>query len=190
MNSIVLPKIYVCMVSNVLYVISLVAFLMLGIRLCYVLYRYLQSGVMGSFKLKNYIWVLIILFIINSFSIRDVRGSSMYPCLGDGDSFLSTDFVYNVDRGDIVIADVQGTSVVKRVYGLPGDVIRIKKSCILINEKPVLYGEFQGYKKSLYHLENGEYFLLGDNLSISNDSRYFGTVNRSEISAKLVAYLK
>lgn len=90
-------------------------------------------------------------------------------------------------RGDIVVANMQDMGkqdVVKRVVGMPGDVIEVFETELRINDKPFCY-----YDSALeiapkqFQLSSDEYFLVGDNVNHSSDSRMFGPVNKSTIKA-------
>ena len=87
------------------------------------------------------------------------EGNSMYPTLKNGDTVLVDKSAETIEVGDIVLA--------KHPVEQISEVIkRVQK----INER-------------------GHYFLVGDNLDDSNDSRNFGAVTREYIKGKVVARL-
>jgi len=103
------------------------------------------------------------------------------------------------------------SSSVKRIVGVPGDTIKIENNEILIKpegknyffsekeiiqveystvsfERPELLSDefpFSGNMREV-KLEAGEYFLSGDNRSMSNDSYYWGAVTIENIKAKVI----
>lgn len=83
------------------------------------------------------------------------------------------------------------TTYVKRVVGLPGDVIQIKNKVLLVNEAPIR--ELSLMDSSIKVEDFGpvvvnpnEVFLLGDNVEISDDSRYWGSVPIDHIEAQVL----
>lgn len=91
------------------------------------------------------------------------------------------------------VLEIGKTSYIKRIIGLPGEHVQIKDGKVFINgellEEPYL-------EDSVYTTENGEYvnvtvpedciFVMGDNRSVSMDSRSFGCVPISKIEGKVV----
>ena len=129
-------------------------------------------------RLKCFLW---------SGRLYRVTGSSMEPTLFAGDVVLVTKTGYDLDRGRLVIVrwpTVQGTdwttALIKRVVGLPGDVIEFYEGSLQINGKyypePYLSGlpQFLGMESGRWELREGEMFLLGDNRAHSDDSRTYG----------------
>ena len=86
------------------------------------------------------------------------------------------------------IAEKDNEKIIKRVIGMPGETVAIKKGKIYINDKVIddeyAYGETSDYNKVT--LRDNEYFILGDNRLISKDSRYFGPIKENEIKGKIV----
>jgi len=142
--------------------------------------------------ITNWILPIIIAFII-SLVIKEfllfvayIPSSSMHPALKVGDTLLITR-IYNektIHRGDILVfhSKEKSENMVKRVIGLPYDVIEILKGNVYINGE--LYPEeyIEDSKDSLadqeeysgkFQVPEGKYLFLGDNRSNSLDSRYW-----------------
>lgn len=126
----------------------------------------------------------------------DVNGSSMYPTLEDGDQLIADKITYRFkdpERFDIIIFPYQyadKTYFIKRIIGLPGETVRIDdEGNIYING--TLLKESYGYERMEYaglaaeeiQLADDEYFVLGDNRNVSEDSRYpdVGCIKREDI---------
>ena len=138
-----------------------------------------------------YIVIVLVVVLIRTFIITPVRvdGDSMKNTLKNGDILLLYK-LGSINRLDIIVLDEEkdNEKIIKRVIGLPGETVAIKKGKIYINDKVIddeyAYGETSDYDKVT--LEDDEYFILGDNRLISKDSRYFGPIKESEIKGKIV----
>ena len=142
--------------------------------------------------------VVLAAFIITRFiPVCRVSGSSMEGTLHDGELVI-----IDRDEVDIVVANVvidgHKENVIKRVVAASGDSISIKGGRLYINgAKYDAPDTAEGYddiadagtlnanadsQRTLAYVDNGiTYFLMGDNVNHSRDSRYFGTVGASEI---------
>lgn len=138
-----------------------------------------------------YIVIVLVVVLIRTFIITPVRvdGDSMKNTLKNGDILLLYK-LGSINRLDIIVLDEEkdNEKIIKRVIGLPGETVAIKKGKIYINDKVIddeyAYGETSDYDK--VSLEDDEYFILGDNRLISKDSRYFGPIKENEIKGKIV----
>lgn len=138
-----------------------------------------------------YIVIVLVVVLIRTFIITPVRvdGDSMKNTLKNGDILLLYK-LGSINRLDIIVLDEEkdNEKIIKRVIGLPGETVAIKKGKIYINDKVIddeyAYGETSDYDKVT--LGDDEYFILGDNRLISKDSRYFGPIKKSEIKGKIV----
>lgn len=152
------------------------------------------------------IGVLLVVFVIQR---NDVYGPSMEPTLKSGDKIFAEKISTYMDtykRGDIVIldgSDMEGYSheefLIKRIVGMPGDTIRIADGVVYI--KPAGSDTFAeldesyltpgmkttvsaiGYSKGYDEitLASNEYYCMGDNRIISNDSRTLGPFTEDRI---------
>ena len=141
--------------------------------------------------LIHYIAIIIFIIIIRMYIITPVRvdGTSMNQTLADGDILLLYKMA-QYDRYDIVVLDEEYDDeiIIKRIIGLPGETVEIKDNKIYIDEVEInddyAYGETSDYEKIT--LDDGEYFILGDNRLISKDSRYFGPVKKDDLMGEAV----
>lgn len=155
-----------------------------------------RAEVTHKLKLSSpkYLLFIILLFImmctpIGNRNMACTKGRSMYPTLGDREiiKIKRVDRTSPIERDTIVVARVPGLGgIVKRVIGIPGDTIKFSKEHIYINgeefhskAKIIGFDEVNGQ----IHLKDNEYLLMGDNRSVSLDSRYFGPVPRENIRA-------
>ncbi len=149
------------------------------------------------------IFVVIYVFLAQP---HQVSGRSMVPTFQDGDYLLTNKLAYRrgqPERGDIVIFHAPPESncppggacdFIKRVIGLPGEVVSLRNNRIYINgallEEEYIPPEFVTRGGSYLRegmqvrLREGEYFLAGDNRPGSSDSRNFGPVTVSRFVGK------
>lgn len=136
---------------------------------------------------------LILLVIGQFFYLTVIPSESMYPNLKVKDGIIIIKKFYTLNRGDVVIFKRDGDNEVyiKRIIGLEGDTIEIKDKTLYLNNiplyEPYLYSD-AGIDVPLHVVEEGEYFLLGDNRYNSIDSRYYGSISEKNIKGK--AYFK
>jgi signal peptidase I len=140
--------------------------------------------------------VILIVFIYQPVK---VEGTSMMPALTDQERIFINKFNYhfgigNIERGDMVVfwfPHDSTKSYIKRVIGLPGDTVEIDQGQVIVNGKPLVepyvpeeYRDRTSYPSRV--VPPGNYFVLGDHRSSSNDSRNWGYVEREKIYGKAV----
>ncbi len=172
-----------------------------------------QAGTKKKSRLRENVEAVLIAILlalfIRSFVVQafKIPSGSMKPTLQIGDHILVNKFTYGVDlpftditiipggqpeRGDIIVFEYPvepDKDFIKRVIGVPGDVVEIKNKDVYVNGERLE----QGYTM---HTENhiipgektkrdnfgpvtvpeNEYFVLGDNRDNSYDSRFWGFV--------------
>ncbi len=145
--------------------------------------------------LETVVPAVLIALLINLFLAQATRvyGQSMEPNLHTDQRLIIEKLSYNPllrqylgfsgpQRGDVVVIRLptQGDELlIKRVIGLPGDVIEIRDGHVFVNGQPLA----EPYLASRTPNASGpttvpplHIFVLGDNRTSSNDSRSFGTV--------------
>jgi signal peptidase I len=142
------------------------------------------------------------LFVVQTFFIPS---PSMSPTLQVGDRILVNKLAYRlhgVGRGDIIVfrapprvataCATDDTDLVKRVIGLPGETISDKNGTVYIDGKVLKEPWLPKHDPNTYtasfapvKIPADNYFVMGDNRTVSCDSRYWGTVQRSLIVGKV-----
>lgn len=143
--------------------------------------------------------MLVRTYVVQQFSIPS---GSMIPTLDVGDRILVDKLsveLGTINRGDIVVfrhppkalttcAPPVEPIFIKRVIGLPGDVLTSKGSTIYVNGKALKesWQTTSPFGPAIGHVvvPANHYFMMGDNRGESCDSRYWGTVPRSAIIGK------
>ncbi|WP_415885537.1 signal peptidase I [Neptuniibacter sp. QD37_6] len=180
--------------------------------------------------------VLFIVLVLRSFLVEpfQIPSGSMLPTLKIGDFILVNKFHYGLrlpvlntkfieindpERGDVVVfkfPEKPSINYIKRVVGLPGDVIRYQNKKLFINGKEqsqqllaqlppqnpqrlLINENLDGVEHQMYRdvrrpaqnmewtVPEGHYFMVGDNRDNSNDSRRWGFVSEDLLVGKAFA---
>lgn len=156
-----------------------------------------------NFDLLVYIVVLVVAVLSIRMFIGEpvrVQGDSMYPTLFDRERLIIEKVTYyfkEPERGDIIICFYPGytESCVKRVIGLPGDIIEIKDNVLYINGDPLDESEYWDdimYQDVEPHLVSMDsVYVIGDNRNYSGDSRSpgIGDIPYNKIVGKAVCVM-
>jgi signal peptidase I len=140
--------------------------------------------------------IVAMLFQNYVYAQSQVHNVSMQNTLVAGQRLIEDKWSYRFhspERGDIVIINGPESELrlVKRVIGLPGDVIDIREGEVYINGEK-LYEDyakgntFAGMYEVPFTVEPGYLFVMGDNREHSMDSRELGPIKLSSIEGKAV----
>jgi signal peptidase I len=141
-----------------------------------------------------------------------VSGASMMPTLHDRDVLITSPVAARLlqpTRGDIVTVCLSANLLcgfilsgdaqyVKRIVAVPGDAVRYSNCNIFVTtgagqklkdtEPTMACYDRSDFKQIV--LPEGMYFVAGDNRGSSLDSRIFGPVSKSQISAQVLAQMR
>lgn len=149
--------------------------------------------------------VILVFGVIRPFFLQMyfIPSGGMWPTLRDGDHVALNKLSYRVSEpqyGDLVVfkglpwASVDGRErdFMKRVVGLPGDVLEVKKDGYLYRNgvrlsEPYLLGQRMRYVMQPTAVPKGRVFVMGDNRNNSNDSHAWGPLDRSRLKGKVMA---
>ena len=144
-------------------------------------------------ELIPYIVIIIVVVLIRSYIITPVIvvGDSMVPTLKDNQILLlnKIDYRFNeIERYDIVVIKVGKSEIIKRVIGLPGENIEYKNNALYINgheEKTIYNFDTDDFKLEEIckcdKIPQDKYLVLGDNRTVSSDSRIMGLIDETDI---------
>ncbi len=158
---------------------------------------------LGSFfweLLKAFILAMVIIVPIRYFLVQPffVRGASMEPNFHDAEYLVIDQLSYRFrepKRGEVVVfryPQDHSQFFIKRIIGLPGEDVRVTDGHIFIRSSAypagveldesayLAPGVRTGGQMDL-HLNDNEYFVLGDNRPASSDSRAWGAVGINEV---------
>ena len=144
-------------------------------------------------------FTLLILFIIR-FTVQSFRtdGQSMEPIFHTNEYVLVNKMAYlwqQPQRGDVIVfhypLDIH-RDFIKRLIGLPGDIIHVTSTSVSINgqtiQEPYIRIPYN-FESNSWKLGPAQFFVMGDNRENSLNSRSWGPLDRSYIIGKvIVAY--
>ena len=154
--------------------------------------------------IKIFILALVIVLPIRFFLFQAfvVKGASMEPSYHGGDYLIVDEISYrfhNPQRGDVIVFHYPfnpQARFIKRVIGLPGEIVKIEKGQVkiyndkfpqgkILDESSYL-GKNSFTSKDLEIVLGGsQYFVMGDNREFSFDSREWGPLERKYIIGKV-----
>ena len=151
------------------------------------------------FTLAFLIVVVVIpirLFVVSPFV---VDGESMHPTFENLDYLIVDELLYRFSapaRGDVIVfryPDNPSIFYIKRIIGLPGETVSINHGAVTVTtvagknltlDEPYIVNEDATYTKNV-SLNQGEYFVMGDNRPNSSDSRVWGPLPRNNIIGRV-----
>ena len=141
-------------------------------------------------------------FGISRFFLQSVEvvGVSMMPTLKDTNHYLLNRWAFQhsePQHGDVVVIRDPGDHgfSVKRVIAVAGESVFFKRGRVYINgaelDEPYLSPSTRTFTDSVIHEQfimcgKDQYFVMGDNRSVSIDSRIYGPVSRPDVLGLLV----
>ncbi len=145
--------------------------------------------------LETLVLAVVLFVAINLASARvRVDGTSMVPTLQDGEFVLVNKLSYKfgeVERGDIIVFHFPlnpTEDLIKRVIGLPGDVVKVQDGHVYVNNimlNETYIADPPNYTSDL-QVPADSFFVLGDNRNNSHDSHSWGVLPREKIVGKAV----
>jgi signal peptidase I len=142
------------------------------------------------------LWSAITCLFVQHFVFTTVmvEGKSMMPALKPGDGCVVNCWLprfRGYHRGDIVVIrdPVKEELIAKRIIGLPGDHVQLRGGHVHVNGQPLTESYLdpgtQTYSRQLrdhvIKVGGNSYFVMGDNRAESEDSRYFGDIDRGDL---------
>lgn len=124
---------------------------------------------------------------------------TLHGCKGCNDDHVLVDKLsyrmHDIRRGDVVVFHrpkawkVSDKVLIKRVIGLPGDVLTVRKGTVYVDglalEEPYLnpacHGVTTNFPRKPVTVADGQAFVMGDNRCDSSDSRRFGPISDSSV---------
>ncbi len=129
--------------------------------------------------------------LVNKVAYREVDLGPfdfLIPGKSNGDFLLG-----GPSRGDVIVFESPfdpRRDFVKRVIGLPGDVIRVEDGLVFVNDIPLAEDDYitarPTYRAPPVTVPPEHYFVLGDNRNASQDSHIFGPIHRDLLVGKVL----
>jgi len=142
------------------------------------------------------LWSTISFLFVSRFVYSSVvvEGTSMAPTLLPSERRLLNRWLHHVipfQRGDLVVLQqwAGGPKVVKRIIALPEETIQLRDDGVYVDGlrlgEPYVARDSYTYSRRMgdrkLTLGPDEYFVMGDNRLVSQDSRWYGPVRRSDL---------
>ena len=126
--------------------------------------------------------ICLITFVLYTFSatrsstVVVVSGDSMLPTYSDGDYLVVEEpTMENLESGFPVcwVRLDDGTDVIKRLVGLPGQTVELIDGTTFVNGKHIMDAVGDSVEDAVFVLEENQYLFLGDNRPNSVDGRFW-----------------
>ena len=142
--------------------------------------------------------IVAVIFLLRSYVLIPIRvdGPSMLPNYREHSINVVNRLAYlrrEPQRGDVVAIRFSGKSIMlmKRVVGLPGETVEFVGGQLVINGRPVnepylKYSCNWDFRPEHWRLGDDEYYVVGDNRSMTHEDHKQGSARRERIVGKIM----
>lgn len=142
--------------------------------------------------------IIILAYIISAYwyQFTLIQGESMYPSFYDKQLVLLDKHSRGYKANDVIAfyCEELKMNLVKRIVAVPGDSVMIADGVLYVNGERNFSNqalgiiEYGGIAEQEIILKDGQFFVLGDNVAESKDSRYaeIGIVYEKDIIGKVI----
>ena len=163
----------------------------------------MRSSLLSGKMSKIWYLVLIVCVVIfsyyvsaNWYQLSLIHGESMSPAYHNMQFVVIDKHYREYTYGDVISFSCPNLDavLVKRIAACPGDVVMIKDGTLYVNDTvSSVYGqknlfEYSGIVQESLYLGENQYFVIGDNIEESKDSRYdeVGSVYTDDIIGRVI----
>lgn len=155
--------------------------------------------IISTVLLAVIIYILVSIFV----KVGRIDGQSMMPTYENGNRVIISRKFFDLEKDDIIAfkytdmddeyfektykaeSHYDRSLHIKRIIGMPGDHVVIKDDTLIVNDKEI--------SKATVHLENQDYilpkdkyFVQGDNINDSYDSRMHGPISKEDVYGEII----
>ena len=166
----------------------------------------IAASLLDTLEMFVFALCAVILVLISVFRLCTVTGPSMENSFYEGEKLLVTDLFYTPERGDVIVFHQTGAlnePIIKRVIATEGETVsilyekdkmiveitKLDGSVIVLEEDEyVNYNGNRFYLSDTVTVPEGHVFVMGDNRTVSKDSRdvQIGCVDERRILGKVI----
>ena len=150
----------------------------------------MKSNIIKLFILTIILFILF--YYVYGFSI--VKSNNMYPYFKEGELIIYYKLNKKYNEDEVILTN---KNEIYRIIGKEYDIVDIKNNKVLINlnieENKIYYDTLKCDSSNInypYKIKQNEYFVLNDNRLNNNDSRCFGSINKSDIKGTIIFKLQ
>lgn len=144
---------------------------------------------------KDFVKALVFFLFLQTYVVQGfvIEGACMEPALHSHEKIIVNKLIYKIQEpkvGDVVVFSYPlepEKDFIKRVVGIPGDIIEIRDGYLYRNHKRMQENFVKEYVFGSYgptKVPQGSLCVMGDNRNNSHDSRSWGLLKRSMIKGR------
>ena len=140
--------------------------------------------------------VLVLIFwvlLFGAFGVYRIDDYAMSPSCKDGDIIFFDRTKKDYQAGDLVVFSKEGKTQIRRIVAVPGEQVEVTQEGLVVDgylqsEREITAETlpFENHVSYPVQLGEQEYFVLADKRDSAMDSRWYGSINKEEISGSVL----